>query len=473
MGIFGQRKALHQSGDIDAGKRLAKTLSWPHLVALGVGAIVGTGIYTLTGVGADRAGPAVIVAFAIAGAVCACAALAYAEVATLIPTAGGAYTYTYVAIGERLAWIVGWSLILEYSLACSTVAVGWSAYLVGWLHSAGIELPAALLSGPHAGGIINLPAVLVALIVSGMLIAGTRESATFNIVLVAIKLTALACFVVLTLPAFDGSNLEPFMPYGFTSHVEGGEARGVMAAAAIVFFAFYGFDAVATSAEEAKNPGRDLKIGIIGSMAVCTLIYMLVAVSAVAAVHHESIAASSEPLAFVLRTLGHPGAAWAVGLAALIALPSVILVMMYGQSRIFFVMARDGLLPKKLSAVSPRTGTPVLITAVTGIFVACAAGFFRLDEIAELANAGTLLAFVTTAASMMVLRRSAPGVPRVFRCPAPNVVGTLAILGCLYLFLSLPALTIERFFLWNALGFAIYLLLQWLRARVVAQPDVP
>ena len=472
MGIFGQRKSLQQSSDIDSGKRLAKTLSWPHLIALGVGAIVGTGIYTLTGVGADRAGPAVIFAFAVAGAVCACAALAYAEVATLIPTAGGAYTYTYVAIGERLAWVVGWSLILEYSLACSTVAVGWSAYLVGWLQSAGIHLPPALLSGPHldgVGGIINLPAVIVALVIAGMLIAGTRESATFNIVLVVIKLTALACFVALALPAFNAGNLEPFMPYGFASHVDdGGKVKGVMAAAAIVFFAFYGFDAVATSAEEAKNPGRDLKIGIIGSMAVCTLIYMLVAISAVAAVNHRELAASGEPLAYVLRMLGHPAAAWAIGLAALIALPSVILVMMYGQSRIFFVMARDGLLPRRLSTVSAKTGTPVLITAVTGLFVAFAAGFFRLDEIAELANAGTLLAFVTTAASMMVLRKTAPSVPRVFRCPAPNLVGTLAIVGCLYLFLSLPSQTIARFFLWNAIGLSIYLLLQWLRARVVA-----
>nr|WP_230979736.1 amino acid permease [Steroidobacter gossypii] len=472
MGIFGSRKPLQSGAVAEEGTRLAKTLSWPHLIALGVGAIVGTGIYTLTGVGADRAGPAVIVAFAIAGAVCACAALAYAEVATLMPTAGGAYTYTYIAIGERLAWIVGWSLILEYSLACSTVAVGWSAYLVGWLQSAGIELPAALLNGPHAGGIVNLPAVLVALVIAGMLIMGTRESATFNILLVVIKLTALACFVALALPAFNGENLQPFMPYGFTSHVEGGEVRGVMAAAAIVFFAFYGFDAVATSAEEAKNPGRDLKIGIIGSMAVCTLIYMLVAISAVASVNHTELAASAEPLAYVLRTLNHPFAAWAIGLAALIALPSVILVMMYGQSRIFFVMARDGLLPRRLSAVSSRTGTPVLITAVTGVFVAAAAGLFRLDEIAELANAGTLLAFVTTAASMMVLRRTAPELPRVFRCPAPMLIGTLAILGCAYLFFSLPALTIQRFLLWNAIGFAIYLALQAFRQnRVAAASD--
>ena len=316
-------------------RQLVRTLSWPHLMALGVGAIVGTGIYTLTGVGADRAGPAVILAFVIAGAVCACAALAYAELATLIPTAGSAYTYSYSVMGETVAWIVGWSLILEYSLACSTVAVGWSGYLVGWIESAGIHLPPIILGGPHAGGLINLPAAVVALAVAGLLMAGTRESATLNIVLVVIKLSALAAFVLLALPAFNAGNMEPFMPYGFASGVDAaGKTRGVMAAAAIVFFAFYGFDAVATSAEEAKNPSRDLKIGIIGSMAVCTLIYILVAVAAVGAVNHAAVGASSEPLAFVLRTLHHPFAAWAIALAALVAHPSVILVMMYGQSRI-------------------------------------------------------------------------------------------------------------------------------------------
>lgn len=466
--VFGPLKPLHVQNE--EHRTLRKTLSWPHLVALGVGAIVGTGIYTLTGVGADRAGPAVILAFAIAGAVCACAALAYAELATLIPTAGSAYTYTYSVIGERLAWIVGWSLILEYSLACSTVAVGWSAYLVGWIQSAGIYLPPALLSGPHGGGIVNLPAVLVALTVAAMLIAGTRQSATFNIFLVVIKLSALAVFVLLALPSFDAGNMTPFMPYGFTSHVEGGMSRGVMAAAAIVFFAFYGFDAVATSAEEAKNPGRDLKIGIIGSMAVCTIIYMLVAISAIGAVNYTHIAKSAEPLAFVLRTLQHPAAAWAVALAALIALPSVILVMMYGQSRIFFVMARDGLLPRKLSEVSDRTGSPVLITAITGVFVAGVAGFFRLDEIAELANAGTLIAFVAVGGCLMILRKTMPGLERVFRCPAPYVVGTLTILGCLYLLFSLPSHTLVRFAIWNVIGFAIYL--AYGRSRSLAARDM-
>ena len=471
MAFWNRMKSIDLSAEHE-GERLRPTLSWPHLVALGVGAIVGTGIYTLTGVGADRAGPAVILAFAIAGAVCACAALAYAELATLIPTAGSAYTYTYSVVGEAAAWIVGWSLILEYSLACSTVAVGWSAYLVGWIQATGVQLPAAFLSGPHAGGILNVPAILVALAVAGMLIAGTRQSATFNILLVVIKLTALAAFVLLALPAFDAGRLTPFAPYGLGSVPDAeGTTRGVMAAAAIVFFAFYGFDAVATSAEEAKRPGRDLTIGIIGSMAVCTIIYMLVAISAVGAVDWRLVARSSEPLAFVLRTLEHPLAANLVALAALVALPSVILVMMYGQSRIFFVMARDGLLPRKLSEVSPRTGAPVLITAVTGLFVAAAAGLFRLDEIAELANAGTLLAFIAVAACMMILRRTRPDLKRVFRCPAPFLVGTLAILGCAYLIFSLPAATLVRFLIWNAIGLAVYL--AYGRTRSLAGRDRP
>ncbi|MXP27062.1 amino acid permease [Altererythrobacter indicus] len=454
--MFGPRKSIHALHGHGAGHTLAKTLSWPHLIALGVGAIVGTGIYTLTGVGAERAGPAVIIAFAIAGAVCACAALAYAELATMIPAAGSAYTFSYAAMGETIAWVVGWSLVLEYSLACSTVAVGWSGYLVGWIESAGIHLPPAILSGPHAGGIINLPAVLVALGVMGMLIAGTRQSATLNILLVIIKLVALTVFVAIALPHFQTANMEPFAPYGFASTEILGEKRGIMAAAAIVFFAFYGFDAVATSAEEAKEPGRDLTIGIIGSMLVCTLIYMLVAISAVGAMSYLELGNSPEPLALVLRSLNQPFAAHMVALAAVIALPSVILVMMYGQSRIFFVMARDGLLPRRLAKISERSGAPTLITALTGTSVALVAGFFRLDEIAELANAGTLIAFVAVGACLIIMRRREPDAKRLFRCPAAYVVGTLAILGCLYLFFSLPDKTIIRFLMWNAAGLVLY-----------------
>ncbi len=455
MSIMGPRKAL--DAHAPAGQALAKTLSWPHLIALGVGAIVGTGIYTLTGVGAERAGPAVILAFAIAGAVCACAALAYAELATMIPAAGSAYTFSYTALGETVAWVVGWSLILEYSLACSTVAVGWSGYLVGWIQAIGVNLPPELLSGPHGGGIVNLPAVLVALAVMGMLVAGTRESATLNIILVVVKLVALSVFVLFAMPAFDSANLQPFMPYGFGSTEIDGTKRGVMAAAAIVFFAFYGFDAVATSAEEAKNPGRDLTIGIVGSMLLCTIIYMAVAVAAVGAIPFRQLANSPEPLALVLRSLGQPTAAHLIALAAVVALPSVILVMMYGQSRIFFVMARDGLLPKGLATVSKRTGAPTRITVLTGVSIAIVAGLFRLDEIAELANAGTLVAFIAVGACLMVLRRTAPHVERLFRCPAPYVVGTAAILGCLYLLYSLPIMTLVRFLAWNIIGIVAYL----------------
>jgi APA family basic amino acid/polyamine antiporter len=454
MSFFGPRKPL--GAHAPAGQALAKTLSWPHLIALGVGAIVGTGIYTLTGVGAERAGPAVILAFAIAGAVCACAALAYAELATMIPAAGSAYTFSYTALGETIAWVVGWSLILEYSLACSVVAVGWSGYLVGWIQAIGVHLPPALLSGPHGGGIINLPAVLVALAVMGMLVAGTRESALLNIVLVVIKLVALAIFVIFAAPAFNADNLHPFMPYGFGSTEVEGTKRGVMAAAAIVFFAFYGFDAVATSAEEAKNPGRDLKIGIVGSMVLSTAIYMAVAVAAVGAMPFIQLANSPEPLALVLRSLNQPFAAHLIALAAVIALPSVILVMMYGQSRIFFVMARDGLLPAKLATVSPRTGAPTRITILTGLSIALVAGIFRLDEIAELANAGTLIAFVSVGLCLMVLRRTAPTAERLFRCPAAYVVGTGAILGCLYLLASLPVATLVRFVIWNGIGLLVY-----------------
>ncbi|WP_334181247.1 amino acid permease [Novosphingobium sp.] len=470
--MLGPRKSIEKLSQRESGHSLAKTLSWPHLIALGVGAIVGTGIYTLTGVGAERAGPAVILAFAIAGAVCACAALAYAEMATMIPAAGSAYTFSYAAMGETIAWIVGWSLILEYSLACSTVAVGWSGYLVGWIQSAGIHLPQMLLVGPHGGGIVNLPAVLVALAVMGMLIAGTRESATLNIVLVIIKLIALSIFVVMALPAFHGGNLEPFMPYGFASTEIEGQKRGVMAAAAIVFFAFYGFDAVATSAEEAKNPGRDLTIGIVGSMVVCTAIYMAVAITAIGALPFQQLANSPEPLALVLRQLGQPVAAHLIALAAVLALPSVILVMMYGQSRVFFVMARDGLLPRSLAKISPRTGAPTRITLMTGVSIAVVAGIFRLDEIAELANAGTLIAFISVGACLMILRRRAPELPRLFKCPKPFLVGTLTILGCAYLLFSLPESTLVRFGAWNVIGLLVYFLYGRTRSEAAREAAV-
>ncbi len=454
MGLFGPLKPLTQANE--DGKALAKTLSWPHLMALGIGGIIGTGIYTLTGVGAGLAGPGVILSFALCGIVCACAALAYTEMSTLIPTAGSAYTYTYSAMGEILAWIVGWALILEYSLACSTVAVGWSAHLVGWLEQGiGLHLPATLLNGPAAGGLVNLPAVFVSLAVMGLLLVGARESATLNILLVIVKIVALGAFVVLGLPAIQAGHYDPFMPFGFLAHETNGEKSGVMAAAAVVFFAFFGFDAVSTSAEEAKNPGRDLTIGIIGSMALSTLIYMLVAAVAVGALPFKEIADSGEPLPHVLRTLGYPLVASLVGGAAIVALPSVILVMMYGQSRIFFVMARDGLLPSVVAKVNSK-GSPALITLLTGIFVAFFAGFVPLKKIAELSNAGTLIAFVAVSLSMIILRVKKPELQRVFKTPVFWLTGGLAIAGCIFIFSSLPKESQIFTLIWMAIGLVFY-----------------
>lgn len=464
MALFGPLKPLERS-EAD-GKALAKTLSWPHLMALGIGGIIGTGIYTLTGVGAGLAGPGVILSFALCGLVCACAALCYTEMSTLIPTAGSAYTYTYSAMGEIVAWIVGWALILEYSLACSTVAVGWSAHLVGWLEQGiGLHLPAFLLSGPYAGGLVNLPAVFVSLAVMGLLLIGARESATLNIILVIIKIVALGAFVVLGLPAIQAGHYDPFMPFGFLAHEVGGDKLGVMAAAAIVFFAFFGFDAVSTSAEEAKNPGRDLTIGILGSMAVSTFIYMLVAAVAVGAVGFKDIAASGEPLPHVLRTLGQPLIASLVGGAAIVALPSVILVMMYGQSRIFFVMARDGLLPAAVAKVNSK-GSPALITLLTGIFVAIFAGFIPLKQIAELSNAGTLIAFVAVALSMIILRKRLPDAKRIFKTPLYWLVGLITIGGCIFIFSSLPLKSQLFTLIWMGIGLVFYFLYGFWNSRL-------
>lgn len=457
MANWMHRKEIGQE-EVAGHHRLARTLSWWHLVALGVGAIVGTGIYTLIGVGANLAGPGVLLSFVAAGIICACAALCYAEVSTMIPASGSAYTYSYVVLGEILAWVVGWCLILEYSLVVSAVAVGWSGYAVGFLKSLDIVLPLAMTAGPHAGGIVNVPAVFIIACVGGLLMAGTRESATLNAILVVIKLAALLVFILVALPHFDFSHFEPFMPYGFAKHEVDGVQRGVMAAAAIIFFAYYGFDAISTAAEEAKRPERDLPIGIVGSMIACTLLYICVAAAAVGSTPFTAFANSPEPLALIMRELGQGAAAAAVGAAAVIALPTVILAFLYGQSRIFFVMARDGLLPSSLAVVNAKTGTPIRITALTAVIVAVLAGLIPLDEIAALANAGTLAAFIAVGVCVLVMRQREPGRARVFRTPAVWLVAPVAILGCLYLMWSLPTNTQKFFLIWNVIGLAGYVI---------------
>jgi len=449
------RKSVVAHNELPEEHRLKKSLSWPHLVALGVGAIVGTGILTLIGVGAGKAGPAVILSFAIAGIICACAALAYAEVATMIPASGSAYTYSYVVFGELIAWMIGVALILEYTLVVSAVAVGWSGYAAGFLESIGLGLPHALIQGPELGGVINVPAIFIIWVVAGLLIAGTRESATLNAILVVIKMLALALFVAVALPVFNPEHFHPFMPYGFPRRGPAGSEVGVMAAAAIIFFAFYGFDAIATAAEEAKNPSRDLAIGIVGSMIVCVLIYMAVAAAAIGAVAYSGFANSAEPLALILRDIGRPWAARILGASAVIALPTVILAFFFGQSRIFFTVARDGLLPPVLARVSPR-GSPVRITVFTAVVTSVFAGLIPLTAIAALANAGTLAAFVAVCAAMLVLRRREPNAERKFRAPAATLVSLIGILGCLYLFISLPNRTQIFFFTAQAIGILLY-----------------
>jgi APA family basic amino acid/polyamine antiporter len=370
--------------------------------------------------------------------------------------------------------MIGVALILEYTLVVSAVAVGWSGYAAGFLKSIGLGLPDLLTHGPTIAGKlcdgtvqtatfgINLPAIFIIWVVAGLLMAGTRESARINTILVVIKMAALALFIVVALPHFNASNFHPFAPNGFGSgnlhcDVASGSmtTTGVMAAAAIIFFAFYGFDAIATAAEEAKNPGRDLAIGIVGSMAVCVLIYMIIATISIGAMAYTGFASSAEPLALILREIGQPWAARVLGAATVIALPTVILAFFYGQSRIFFVVARDGLLPSSLARVSSR-GTPVRITIFTAIVTTIFAGLIPLASIAALANAGTLAAFVAVCAAMLVLRRREPHAERKFRTPLAPFVGTIGILGCIYLFISLPNRTQLFFLAAQVIGLVLY-----------------
>lgn len=482
MAFWSRTKPI-DAGEIADHHKLKRALDWPHLVALGVGAIVGMGIYVLIGEAAGMAGPAVMVSFVVVAAVCACVALCYSELATMMPVSGGAYSYSYAALGELIAWIIGWALILEYSVAASAVASGWSGYFNQFLASIGLVLPPEFTSGPsHAdmiatlqgwgipvpdaapgsenarSGIINLPAIAIIWIVAGLLILGARESANVNNVLVVIKLAALIAFVAIAAPVFNAAHFEPFAPLGWGSVEEGGGKVGMMAAAALIFFAFYGFDAVSTAAEETKNPGRNMVIGIIGSMAVCAVLYVIVAAAALGAMRHSGFADAEAPLAFILQSIGQDGAARVIAAAVIVAVPSVILALMYGQSRIFFVMSRDGLLPRGMARVHGRFGTPVAMTIVVAIACSFLAGYLPLAEIAYLANAGTLAAFTAVAIAMMVLRVRTPAQARPFKTPLPWVVGPLAVIGCVYLFTSLKTSTIVAFFCWMAAGLLVYLL---------------
>jgi APA family basic amino acid/polyamine antiporter len=458
------RKPIAAPDDVPEEHRLKRSLSWPHLIFLGVGAIVGTGILVLIGTAADKAGPAMMLSFVIAGAICAAAGLAYAEVATMIPASGAAYTYSYVVFGELIAWFVGWSLILEYSLVVSAVSVGWSGYF-----SPLVGIPEALATAPLLGGVFNFPAVFIIAVIAGALVYGLRESANLNSFLVAVRMLALLMFVVVGLTVFNGDYFEPFMPYGFAKQGPPGHEVGVMAAAAIIFFAFYGFDAIATAAEETKNPSRDLAIGIVGSMILCILFYMAVGAAAIGAEPYENFAKSADPLAKILRDIGWPVASKVLALSASVGLPTVILAFFYGQSRIFLAMSRDGLRPGTLARLSQRRN-PVRITLFTAVVVGILAGLVPLNDLVALANAGTLTAFIAVCAAMLMMRRRDPDAPRTFRTPLPWIVGPIGILGCAYLFYSLPRYTQEWFLIWNVAGLILYFLFAASSARRTRGP---
>ncbi|GGD50187.1 amino acid permease [Erythrobacter arachoides] len=472
-------------------KSLHRSLGAFQLMLFGIGCIIGTGIFVLTAAGAQKAGPGLMLAFVIAGLVCIVAALCYAEIAAMIPVAGSAYTYSYATMGEFLAWTVGWALVLEYAIAASAVSVGWSGYFSGTILNEflGIQLPQWLAAGPLAlggepGGFINLPAMIIALLVTWLLMIGTSESAKVNAVLVAIKVTALLLFIGLTLTSayFDPDKFNPFLPAG----VFGGFGTGVGAvgAAATIFFAYVGFDAVSTAAEETKNPQKNVPIGLVGSLLFCTVFYILVAAGAIGTIGGQPImgpngvpfpagseelalqcampqyagalVCSDEALAHVLREIGFSGIGNVLGVAAFLALPSVILVLLFAQTRIFFVMSRDGLLPEGLSKVHPKWKTPYVVTAITGVIVAFGAAFFPVGQLADIANAGTLYAFLMVAVAVMILRRTDPGRKRAFRTPALWLVGPATIFGCAFLFLNLPFEAMMVLPIWTAVGLLVY-----------------
>ncbi|MEU6414583.1 amino acid permease [Microbispora sp. NPDC046933] len=483
MSLFRTKPVEQSIEDAEGGEhRLRRSLSALDLTVFGIGVIVGTGIFVLTGVAArNTAGPAVAISFVIAGVVCALAALCYAEFAATVPVAGSAYTYAYATIGEFPAWIIGWDLMLELALGAAVVASGWSGYFASLLKNFGIYLPPSI-AGDEA--VFNVPAALIVILLTGVLVAGIKMSARFNGAMVAVKLSVVLLVIIAGLFFVKGANYRPFIPpphlmaagqgmkapliqvlFGVQPVAYG--VFGVFTAAALVFFAYIGFDVVATAAEETRRPQRDLPIGIIVSLVVCTILYVAVSLVVVGMQHYSELSASA-PLADAFRSVGQPWMATLISVGAIAGLTTVVMILMLGQSRVLFAMCRDSLLPRSLARVHPTFRTPYRITIVIGAATALLAALIPLSAIAELVNIGTLFAFVIVAVAVVILRRTRPDLPRSFRTPFVPLVPILSVLASAYLMLNLPVETWIRFFAWMVVGTAVYFLYGRRRSRVAA-----
>ncbi len=444
MSLF-RLKQVNTHAHSDTG--LKRTLGPWDLTFLGIGAIIGAGIFVLTGIAAaTKAGPAVILSYIVAGTACGFAALAYAELSSAVGGSGSAYGYAYAGLGEIVAWVVGWALVLEYGLAVSAVAIGWSGYVNNGLQALGVVLPQELVTPPHAGGLVNLPAMAIILALGGLLCAGISGSAKLNAFGVIVKLCSILVFIFVALGHVNTANYHPFMPFGL---------QGVFGGAGLIFFAYVGFDAVSTAAEEAKNPQRDLPIGIIASLVVCTLLYMLVA-GLLTGIAPYTTLNNPSPVSTALLSLGLRTPALLTSIGAVAGLTTVMLVCYYGQTRVLFAMSRDGLLPAIFSQVNPKTQTPITVIITVGILLAAVAGFAKIDEVASLTNMGTLLAFVVVCIGVLVLRKTRPELPRPFKTPFMPVVPILGVVFCLFLMTQLEIKTWKYFAIWMAIGLVIY-----------------
>jgi basic amino acid/polyamine antiporter, APA family len=443
---FFRTKPFHPE-EPDEAHHLRQVLTATDLILLGIGAIIGAGIFVITGIAAaTKAGPAVSVSYIIAGVASLLSALCYAELAASVGGCGSAYSYSYASFGEVIAWVIGWDLILEYSMSVSTVAIGWSGYVVDAFRPLNIPIPVQFTTNPFEGGIVNLPAVSIIILLSILLCYGVKQSARFNALIVFIKLAVIGIFILVGISHFNRDNWIPFIPFGWT---------GIMHGAALVFFAYIGFDAVSTTAEEAIDPQRDLPIGIIWSVIVCTILYIVVAGLLTAIVPYHTLNVSS-PVADALLRIGHPFASGLVAFGAIAGLTSVMLVMYYGLTRVFLAISRDGLLPKVFSEVHPYRRTPIVIILFSGTIMALIAGFVPIAEAAQMVNIGTLSAFALVCGGVIVLRNKYPHARRPFKVSFYPMTPLLGLFFCLYLMVNLSDLTLARFITWLVLGLFVY-----------------